>query len=108
MRGLLPDHVLAPRAQRTGVTTAYSDRRMRESFPELLGRYFKDPILADLGLVEPHKVRLAWAEYCRTGNLALKIPLFLTLQAELWLRARLDRKAPAQSRVPERAFVASG
>ena len=29
MQGLLPDHVLAPRAYRTGITSSYSDRQMR-------------------------------------------------------------------------------
>ena len=91
MRGLLPDAVLAPRARRTGITTAYSDRRMRAEFPVLLARYGKMQNLADLGIVEPALVRRGWEEYCRTGNLALKIPLLLTMQVELWLRARTDR-----------------
>jgi asparagine synthase (glutamine-hydrolysing) len=88
MRGLLPDEVLAPRASRTGITTAYSDRRMRSEFPLLLARHGKMQMLADLGIVDPGAMRRAWDEYCRTGSTALKIPLFLTMHVELWLRAQ--------------------
>jgi asparagine synthase (glutamine-hydrolysing) len=95
MSGLLPDHVLAPRDRRTGITTAYSDRRMREVIPELLEHVLESPILADLGIIEPSRVRVAWAQYLRTGDLSLKIPLFLTIQVELWLRARMPRAARA-------------
>ena len=88
MRGLLPDEVLAPRPTRTGITTAYSDRRMRSEFPLLLARHGKMQMLADLGIVDPDAMRQGWEEYCRTGSTALKIPLFLTMHVELWLRAQ--------------------
>jgi hypothetical protein len=95
MTGLLPDHVLAPRARRTGITTAYSDRRMREAVPQLLDEVLNASVLADLGIIEPSQVRVAWTQYLRTGDLSLKIPLFLTIQVELWLRARLSPTACA-------------
>jgi asparagine synthase (glutamine-hydrolysing) len=88
MRGLLPDDVLAPRSRRTGITTAYSDRRMLQEFPLLLARHGKMQMLADLGIVEPRILRASWNEYLRTGNVAIKIPLFLTMHVELWLQAR--------------------
>ena len=88
MRGLLPDEVLAPRPTRTGITTAYSDRRMRSEFPLLLARHGKMQVLAELGIVDPDAMRRGWEEYCRTGSTALKIPLFLTMHVELWLEAR--------------------
>lgn len=87
MRGLLPDEVLSPRPRRTGVTTAYSDRRMRQEFPLLLERYGDLAMLADLGIVEPRRMRAGWDEYLRSGDLSIKIPLFLTLQVEVWLRS---------------------
>jgi len=90
MRGRLPENVLAPRTRRTGITTAYSDRRMLQEFPLLLARHGKMQMLADLGIVEPNLVRASWEEYRRRGDVALKIPLFLTMQVELWLRARVD------------------
>ncbi|HKW09043.1 MAG TPA: asparagine synthase-related protein [Gemmatimonadaceae bacterium] len=95
MRGLLPDEVLAPRPRRTGITTAYSDRRMLQEFPLLLERHGKMQMLADLGIVEPKVVQSSWEEYRRTGNVAIKIPLFLTMQVELWLRGRAVEHAPA-------------
>jgi asparagine synthase (glutamine-hydrolysing) len=88
MRGLLPDEVLAPRPTRTGITTAYSDRRMRAEFPLLLARHGKMQILAELGIVDPDAMRRGWEEYCRTRSTALKIPLFLTMHVELWLQAQ--------------------
>ena len=92
MRGLLPDEVLAPRPTRTGITTAYSDRRMRSEFPLLLARHGKMQMLAELGIVDPEAMRRGWEEYCRTGSTALKIPLFLTMHVELWLQAQARGK----------------
>ncbi|HYD53549.1 MAG TPA: asparagine synthase-related protein [Gemmatimonadaceae bacterium] len=98
MRGLLPEHVLAPRAHRTGITSAYSHRRMLEAMPALLERLFAEPLLlAELGIVEPAPLRRAWDQYLSSRALHVKIPLFLTLHAELWLRARraeVDGLAP--------------
>ena len=34
-------------------------------------------------------LRAAWTQYRRTGRTAVRAPLFMTLQLELWLRARL-------------------
>ena len=103
MRGLLPDAVLAPRPTRTGITTAYSDRRMRAEFPLLLARHGKMQILADLGIVDPEAMRRGWEEYCRTGSTALKIPLFLTMHVELWLQAQ-TRPEPRKAAEVEPTF----
>jgi asparagine synthase (glutamine-hydrolysing) len=105
MQGLLPDHVLAPRRFRTGITSSYSDRQMRASFPPLMHYLVKDSILGELGVIDPSAIRANWDRFTRTGNNSLKIPLFLTLQAELWLRARLRPEqlanpANAPTRVP--------
>jgi asparagine synthase (glutamine-hydrolysing) len=107
MRGLLPDEVLAPRSTRTGITTAYSDRRMRAEFPVLLERHGKMQMLADLGIVEPDAMRRGWDEYCRTGSTALKIPLFLTMQVELWLRAHAREQSGVGSAAsaPDASYV---
>jgi hypothetical protein len=61
---------------------------MRAEFPVLLGRHSKMQALADLGIVEPGKIRTSWDEYCRSGSVAIKIPLFLTMHVELWLQGR--------------------
>jgi asparagine synthase (glutamine-hydrolysing) len=116
MRDLLPASVLAPRSHRTGITTAYSHRRMLQEFPVLLARHGKMQMLAELGIVEPRKVQEGWDEYRRTGNVAIKIPLFLTMHVELWLRARAQssfmannesrtmHNAPRTARLTVRAF----
>lgn len=101
MEGLLPASVLAPRAHRTGVTVAYSDRRLREAFPALLDAMLAEPmVLAELGIVDPQRLRPAWMQYLRTGALHVKIPLFLTLHTELWLRAREGRPARSAASDP--------
>ena len=84
MRGLLPDHVLAPRAKRTGTMADYLARSLRESFGPLAERYLETPLLAELGIVDPVRLRRAAA------RLDEQVQLFYTLQAELWLRARLQ------------------
>jgi asparagine synthase (glutamine-hydrolysing) len=89
MRGLLPDHVLAPRPFRTGITSSYSDRQMRASFPGLMHYLLDAPVLGELGIIDSDAVRLNWDRYLKTRSNSLKIPLFLTLHMELWLRARL-------------------
>jgi asparagine synthase (glutamine-hydrolysing) len=103
MRGLVPDEVLAPRPRRTGITTAYSDRRMRTEFPLLLERHGKMPMLAELGIVDPVAMGRSWEEYRRTGSTALKIPLFLTMHVELWLQAHARSEAE-----PVAAFSGGG
>ena len=88
MRGLLPDAVLAPRRTRTGMTTGYSDRSLRAAAP-LFDEAFRAPLAAELGIVKADALRAAWTQYRRTGRTAVRAPLFMTLQLELWLRARL-------------------
>jgi asparagine synthase (glutamine-hydrolysing) len=94
MRGLLPDEVLAPRPHRTGITGGYSHRWMAEVFPALLERTLRKPmILEELGIVHTDALRRACAEYPRRGDAATRVNLYYTLQAELWLRARLWERA---------------
>jgi asparagine synthase (glutamine-hydrolysing) len=101
MKGLLPDHVLAPRSHRSGITTAYSDRRLREAFPSLMATYLEQPLLAELGIVEPAAIRASWDRYLQTRDVSIKIPLFLTLQAELWLRSHTARDATMQHQLSD-------
>lgn len=87
MQGLLPEHVLAPRTHRTGVTSGYFGRAMRETHGEeiqslLDGRM----ILVELGMINAEALRHSWAAYRRSGGEA-GVNLFLTIQAELWVRA---------------------
>jgi asparagine synthase (glutamine-hydrolysing) len=93
MRGLLPNEVLAPRAYRTGLTTGFSRRRMKESYPALVARMFSRPLrLAELGIVDPAKLRAA-AERGAAGNgdAFLMVNLFHTMKTEFWLRGLESR-----------------
>lgn len=88
MRGLLPDAVLAPRAQRTGVTVGFSRARMRAAYPALLRGLFGAPLrLADLGLVDVGRLRAAADAYLAgNGDDFLRVNLFHTMKVEFWLR----------------------
>ena len=89
MEGLLPPTLLAPRARRTGVTSGFSARRMRESYPALLRRLFAEPLrLADLGIVEPARLREAADRWQHQGDETVRIKLFDAMRVEFWLRGR--------------------
>lgn len=96
MHGLLPDAVLAPRKYRTGVTTGFSDRRMREGYPELFKRLFAEPLrLAELGIIDPVPLRAATDAWQAENDTSSGTDLFNVMKVEFWLRAR-DR-APRSS-----------
>jgi asparagine synthase (glutamine-hydrolysing) len=95
MRGLLPEHVLASRAHRTGTTGYYFARSLRAALPALLEGPGREPLLGELGVVDPGMLRRCADEYLRGSQSHLGLPLFLTLQTELWLRAHLRRPASA-------------
>lgn len=100
MEGLLPASVLAPRTRRTGVTSGFSARRMRESYPALLERLFSEPLrLADLGIVEPVRLREAADRWMHHGDDALRVRLFDAMRVEFWLRAR-EVRFPGGKRPP--------
>ena len=96
MRGLLPDQVLAGRPFRTGSAEGYFARSMRETFAPFLGQLIDGSMrLAQMGIVHPSILRRQWDEYVRRGGGELGVSLFLTLQAELWLRSREPVVTPA-------------
>ena len=86
MRGLLPDPVLAARPTRTGVTSGYFDRSMRDGFG-LLSGLLDHPILEELGIIDAATLRESAAAYLRYPEGNLGVRLYFTLQTELWLRA---------------------
>ncbi|MDQ6887076.1 MAG: asparagine synthase-related protein [Gemmatimonadota bacterium] len=87
VRGMLPDEVLAPRSSRTGLTSGYFDRWMRQEPPAWFASVLDDPVLARLGIIDPVALRRAWSEYLQWGNNVLGTHLFATFETELWLRA---------------------
>ena len=88
--GVLPDHVLAPRPHRTGTTGRYFATGMRGAGERLFADAFRAPLLADLGVVDPDALRRTASEYLRGHHPSWGVNLFLTMQAELWLRSRLN------------------
>ena len=93
MEGLLPADVLAPRRYRTGMTIGFSRARMRSAYPALFAEAFgQDLRLADLGIVDPDKLRAAADGWRERGDEYERINLFHTLKVEFWLRG-LEKRA---------------
>ena len=103
MRGLIPDDVLAPRRTRTGTTGRMFARALRDGGEELVADASRDSRLADLGIIDPQRLRQGWRDWRATGDGNLGVALFLTVQTEFWIRAR-----DAASRPPERATTVPG
>jgi len=57
MKGRVPDEVIAPRRPGAGSLTTYVQKSFDLLFPELY-ELFRSPVLADLGIVEPSKLKL--------------------------------------------------
>ena len=91
MKGLLPDAVLAPRPYRTGSPIRYLTNAIVATMPSLIERTMKNPVLGDLGIIEPAVFRRMWEECVRRDDLNLCVSLYLTMEVELWLRARATR-----------------
>jgi len=90
-RGLVPESVRAPRSVKTGIPKGYFHRQMHAGFGEVFGRVFGPAIrschLADLGIIDANRLEEARSDYEKTGDHLTGVWLFLTLQAELWLRS---------------------
>jgi asparagine synthase (glutamine-hydrolysing) len=87
MKGLLPDAVLAPRKSRTGMTTGYLAKSMHTGLAQVLLDTFKESLLAESGVIDIKQYWQAAGRYLRGRDPNSAVELFLTLQAELWLRA---------------------
>jgi asparagine synthase (glutamine-hydrolysing) len=88
MRGLLPDHVLAPRPFRTGMTSKYFERETRKRFPDAFRAVSESWVLAELGIVEPGLLARACQEYLQVPDPHVGSALLCTFHVESWLRAR--------------------
>ncbi len=100
-RGVLPDQVLAPRPYRTGTTGRYFANGMRSGGERLFSEAFGAPLLAELGIVDGDVLRRMASEYLRGSHGEWGVNLYLTMQAEMWLRSRLNvplRIEPRRSR----------
>ena len=109
MRGLLPDHVLASRTHRTGMTSGYLDRSMRSGLVPLLNEAFgKDSALAESGIVDVQQLRRSTTHYLRRQDASTAVELLMTLHAELWLRAHLAPGGEGTRRDEMQAALAVG
>ena len=88
MSGLLPDHVLAPRPHRTGITSAYFLRQLRGPARAFIESVLQDPLLASVGMIDAPRLRHAWKHVLEHDDDEIGARLYFTVQAELWLRSR--------------------
>ncbi len=86
--GLLPESVTAPRTSRMGLTSGYFDLWMRRHPPQWFEDVLRDPLLAQIGIVNAATLREAWNSYRQSGDNTVGTEFFSTFQTELWLRAR--------------------
>lgn len=89
MRGVLPASYLAPRSTKTGIPGDYLRRKIRADLPSVV-ESLGDPRswhLTQRGLVEPDVLREALHHGMERADHQLFVHLFLTVQAELWLRS---------------------
>lgn len=95
MRGVLPDEVLAARAHRTGITSAYFLRQLRGPGRTFVERMMEDPLLGSLGMIDPSRLRSAWEHVLRHDDDEMGVRVFFTIQVEAWLRARRADEGPS-------------
>jgi len=91
--GLLPPNVLSPRPRKTGVLTGYFTSSFKADPEGVVTAAFRDPILGELGIIDPAQTRQAWSDY-REGRDSDGGRLFVALQTELWLAARSGKRLP--------------
>ena len=89
MRELLPEAVIAPRIGKPGTLRTYFAQHMWNDGLARLGQMLPARELAALGVVDPAELARAVEQYRLQGASYPHVePLFCTLQAEVWLRAR--------------------
>ncbi len=109
VRGWVPDEVLAPRKFRTGITGGYAVHSVAETVAPIAKALLDGQLhLAELGIVEPVKFGAALERMLASKRSGLEHPVFLTVQTELWLRAREREEAEARAREAEQAKTANG
>lgn len=92
MKGLIPDSVLAPRPFKTGVAAGYLHRQfaghLHRYLREVFGAGAMGSALADHALIDPDRVLRAAERYDAEPQHLTGVTLYLTLEAEFWLRAQ--------------------
>jgi asparagine synthase (glutamine-hydrolysing) len=94
LHDLLPEHVLAPRAARTGTTFGYFTREMKQEQAAFIAGVFDGPlVLEEFGIVRAVHLRERCARYMQSGDTDQGLNLLFTLHAELWMRGEQERKS---------------
>jgi asparagine synthase (glutamine-hydrolysing) len=89
VKGIVPDSVLAPRPLKTGLAAGYLERQFNRQLLERLKRAFgPSSALGDHGIVEPGNVLQFGQRYDAQPDHLTGVSLFLTLEAEYWLRGK--------------------
>ena len=89
IRGIVPESVLAPRPVKTGLAAGYLHRQLKRQLLNRLKQSFgASSALGDLGLVEPGAVLRSGQQYDANTDHLTGVSLYLTLEAEYWLRGR--------------------
>ncbi|HEY9516902.1 MAG TPA: asparagine synthase-related protein [Gemmatimonadaceae bacterium] len=101
MKGLLPDEVLAPRPRRTGSPIRYLTGAIQAAMPDLIEQTMRDPVLGDLGILDPREFRRSWEDSVRRDDPNMCVSLYLTMEVELWLRARASHRSEMDSEAHE-------
>jgi len=84
----LPSEVLAPRTTRTGTTSGYLARALRDDADRIDEVVRGESALDNAGILDAQVLRGEWERYRRHGGENLAIALLFTIQTELWLRAK--------------------
>lgn len=89
MRGLLPDELLAPRSDRTGLPVTYLDRTLRAHLTEARNSFQDGMLLAKAGIVD-HRNLLGQIDGFLDGRIDEReegAALVAAVQAEWWLQS---------------------
>ena len=88
MRALLPEAVVAPRSERTGIPITYLERTLRANLTEARGNFSDGMLLAKLGIGDHRKLLDDLDSYLggRWKDLERAAALVAAVQAEWWLR----------------------
>jgi asparagine synthase (glutamine-hydrolysing) len=96
MSGVLPE-VVRRRLGKGGVNTRMLWALNHEQ--RLIESMLREPVLAEMGYVDPVKLHDAYVE-ARTGGQRLTVPLYSTLALETWIRIETGRWPPVEGRRP--------
>jgi asparagine synthase (glutamine-hydrolysing) len=93
----LPPIVLAPRPTRTGTMGSYFGRSLKRELGHVADPLFRDPVLAELGIVDRDRLCAAAAALESGATGPYDGAMVLTLRAEAWLRARREGQGPYET-----------